>query len=109
MGKETAIEVARKYAHVVKDFFPVKRVILFGSYARGDQRKYSDIDVAVVVNKIDKDILSSGALLQRLTRDVDINIEPILLEDGYDPSGFLDHIDASGIVVYVADQVDVEK
>ena len=33
------------------------QVILFGSYARGDASQESDLDVLVVVNKVDKDTL----------------------------------------------------
>ncbi len=102
MDQQSAINAVTKYADVVKDHFPVRKVILFGSYARGDQRKYSDIDVAVVVERLEKDILTSSALLQRLIRDIDLSIEPLLLIEGYDPSGFLEHIEATGIVVYSA-------
>jgi uncharacterized protein len=46
--------------HVVKDYFsgkPVKKVWLFGSYARGEADENSDVDVLV---DIDYDKLESG-------------------------------------------------
>jgi len=49
-------------------------------------------------------LLEGDIRLHELTWDVDVRIEPILLEDGYDPSSFLDHIKATGIVVYSSEQ-----
>lgn len=49
------IETVKRYAEVVRGFMPVKMVILYGSYARGTARPYSDIDVAVVVEKFKGD------------------------------------------------------
>jgi predicted nucleotidyltransferase len=109
MDKQSAIRAVEKYADIVRNHFPVMKVILFGSYARGDQRANSDIDVAVVVERLDKDFLTSAALLQRLIRDIDLSIEPILIVDEYDPSGFLAHIEATGITVYSSELASVGK
>jgi len=48
MDKTAAIESVKKYAERVRHDFDVKKVILFGSYAKGTAREDSDIDVAVV-------------------------------------------------------------
>lgn len=104
MDKKTAIKIVKKYTKTVKKYFQVDAVILFGSYSRNEQRKESDIDVAVIVNKLDKDYLSSSAFLFKLTRDIDLSIEPILfLKDGPDPSGFLDALLKTGTIIYKAD------
>ena len=79
---------------------PNATVILYGSYAKGTGRKHSDIDVAVVVDKIEDDFLMSEVKLYKLRRKVDERIEPVLLERDNDISGFLAEILKSGEVVY---------
>ena len=47
MDKEQVIDLVKKYTDVLLKYFNVKKVVLYGSYARGDQNEWSDIDVAV--------------------------------------------------------------
>lgn len=102
MDKGTVIEHVKEYAEIVRLNLPVKMVVLYGSYAKGEARKYSDIDVAVIVDKIEGDYLKISTQLYRLCRDIDIMIEPILLVDGYDPSGFLEDVLKTGEIIYKA-------
>jgi len=55
MGKREVIKILRQYKLLVSEHFDVDKVILFGSYASGNQHADSDIDVAVVVNSIYSD------------------------------------------------------
>lgn len=102
MDKTTVKKLVEDYAKLVVNNMVVKKIILYGSYARGDYRKDSDIDVAVVVSKnnVSKDILDDMAKLFKLRRSISTNIEPVLLIDEEDPSGFLDSISEYGEVVY---------
>lgn len=102
MDKREAIKLVKQYADIVVKNMLVNKIILYGSYARGDYRKDSDIDVAVVVprSSISKDILEDMAKLFKLRRSVSTDIEPILLIDEKDSSGFLDSISEYGEVVY---------
>ncbi|MEA3428442.1 MAG: nucleotidyltransferase domain-containing protein [Thermodesulfobacteriota bacterium] len=104
MDKTTAIRHVKQYADVVRQNFNVKKVILYGSYSRGSARKDSDIDVAVVLSRIDEDFLMAEAKLFRLRREIDTRIEPVLLEESNDKSGFLEEILKTGEVIYNADQ-----
>ena len=99
MDKDEAVKLTMRYADLIKDHFNLKKVFLFGSYAKNSQRKFSDIDVAVVIDKIDS-LLDSEFLLHKLVRDVDLRIEPVLFDEDYDPSGFLEEIYRTGILVY---------
>ena len=103
MDKETAIARVRQYADAVRQNFPVTKVILYGSHARGKAKGDSDIDVAVVVRRIEGDLLLSEQKLFRLRRDIDPMIEPVLLEEDNDPSGFLAEILEKGEIIYSAD------
>jgi predicted nucleotidyltransferase len=52
-----------------------KKIILFGSYAKGTPNEHSDIDIAVVFDDYDNTIRRQVELL-KLTRDIDNRIEP---------------------------------
>jgi predicted nucleotidyltransferase len=100
MDKKEVIKIVKTYAEIVKTQFPVKHVILYGSYAKGIQQEHSDIDVAIVVDKVKGNWLSSKIKLFKLRRDIDPRIEPVLLEKDNDPSGFLEEIMKTGVIIY---------
>lgn len=102
MDKEKVRRLVEEYAKLVVSNMVVNKIILYGSYARGDFRKDSDIDVAVVVprSSISDDILKDMAKLFKLRRSISTDIEPVLLIDEDDPSGFLESISQYGEVVY---------
>jgi predicted nucleotidyltransferase len=99
MDKASAIDLARRYSELVIRHLPVKQVYLFGSYAREAAGPDSDIDIAVIVERLDVDYLDEQARLFRLRRSVDLRIEPVLIEDG-DRSGILKSIRDTGYLVY---------
>lgn len=99
MDRREALEKVSAYARLVKKYFPDGRIYLFGSYAKGTGRADSDIDVAVVVKEITGDFFATRPLLWRLRTEIDDRIEPVLLEDDEDVSGFLAEIKQSGIRV----------
>jgi len=74
------LKITRKYVKRLKDkAIPIKTVILFGSQARGTAGKESDIDLLVVVEKIDKNIretIIDEAYNMSLEDDVDLIVLP---------------------------------
>jgi len=67
----------KKYVNVMKGHnIPVWRLYLYGSYVKGTYHKYSDIDLAVFWNKDEIDGFDEDVLLMKLTRKVDLRIEP---------------------------------
>ena len=90
----------RKYITLVRKGFSPKKIVLFGSYARGNFTENSDIDIAVIVDEIKGDVLDLEFQLFKLRRNIDDRIEPILLEEKNDPSGFLESILEYGKVIY---------
>jgi predicted nucleotidyltransferase len=99
MDKREVIEKLRKYKELLSNHYDLHKVILFGSYAQDKARTDSDIDVAVIVNKVKGDYFTYTPLLWKLRRQVDDRIEPLLFEKGKDTSGFLQEIITAGIEV----------
>ena len=100
LDQNRAIEKVKSYTEVLKKYFDINAVFLYGSYASGKQREHSDIDIAVVVNSIDKDFFVYAPLLWRLRMNIDTRIEPLLFEKGKNESGFLASIEKEGLKIY---------
>lgn len=100
MDKEQIIMLVQKYSEVIRSYFNVNRVVLFGSYASGISRDWSDIDVAVFLNEKPIDLLSAESILFKLRRNIDSRIEPLLIYDENEPSGIVADILSKGIIVY---------
>jgi uncharacterized protein len=99
MDKREAIIKVKAYRLLLKDYFQLENVYLFGSYAKNTNREDSDIDVAIVVNHIDGDYFSINPLLWKLRRQIDDRIEPILIEKDFDDANFLAEIQKYGIEI----------
>jgi len=75
MDQRDAINIAEKYANAISLKYELIKVILFGSYARGNYHKDSDIDIAVVLKDF-KNIIETQRELMRIRRSIDSRIEP---------------------------------
>ena len=75
MDKTEALKIVQKYAETLKNKFDFQKIILFGSYVRGNPREDSDIDVAIVFSDYDNR-LDRQVELMKLTRHIDTRIEP---------------------------------
>ena len=100
MDKREALEKAKQFSELVIKKYDPKKIILFGSFARGNYRTDSDIDIMIVFEKIEGSFLEKEVDLYKLRRTVDENIEPILYEENTDPSGFLESVSDYGEVLY---------
>jgi predicted nucleotidyltransferase len=97
MDKTTALERAKCYAGLVCKEVPSCKVFLFGSLANGNFTENSDIDIAVVKDFLDDNYWELTKKLNRLTRNIDNRIEPVLLQPQDNQSGFLSTVLNSGI------------
>ncbi len=67
----------RKFYELIRDVYPTRKIILFGSYAKGRATTESDIDVGVVVNLPDHaSRIDITARLFHFASQVDTRIEP---------------------------------
>ncbi|MCL2460801.1 MAG: nucleotidyltransferase domain-containing protein, partial [Euryarchaeota archaeon] len=64
-------------------------IILFGSYVNGKPHEWSDIDISVVMNNFQGNWMETVHLLFDLRKNVSFDIEPHLLDESRDKSGFL--------------------
>jgi uncharacterized protein len=99
MDKATNKKI-NKYIGLVRKLMPVSMIILYGSYAKGLERKDSDIDIAIVIDELRGDFLEMNAQLFALCREVDTNIEPKLIIRKDNRSGFLESILEYGKIIY---------
>ena len=83
---EKAIEIAKEYKDLVAEHLPLKALYPYGSYSKGNYTEDSDIDIAVVVERMSDDYFEDAPLLWKLKRKISNLIEPVLLtEDTNNP------------------------
>jgi predicted nucleotidyltransferase len=76
MDQKSALEIGRKYLLLLlKRNYPVTRMFLYGSYARGSQHPDSDIDLAIILNEM-HDPFQTQVDLLKLTWNFDTRVEP---------------------------------
>jgi predicted nucleotidyltransferase len=75
MVNQSIIETVKRYIQQIPESMDLKKAYLFGSYAKGVERDDSDIDIAIVVGKMD-DFFAIQMQLMRLRRTIDLRIEP---------------------------------
>jgi len=104
LDKEKVRKIAQLYSNEVRKVLNPMSIILFGSYVNGNPHEWSDIDIAVLVNNIKgEEWYNARILLQKIRRNLDfIDVEPHLLDENHDPSGFVEHVIKTGEVVYKA-------
>ena len=99
MAQREIINKLKSYKKLLLPYYDLYKLVLFGSYARGTPKEYSDIDVAVIVNKVHEDYFMYAPRLWRLRAEIDDRIEPVLFIKDEDDSGLLEHILKTGIEI----------
>ena len=83
------------------EVYPVRRVILFGSYARGDATADSDVDLL-----IDSDGRLGGfdffGIAGRIIKNMPIKTDVFEMGEVETPSTLFDSISREGVVIYEA-------
>jgi len=82
-----AVELAKKFiAYLRSQGIKIDSAYLFGSFARGTEHKWSDIDIAVISSDFSDDSFEESVRLMILSHDVDTRIEPV----PFRPERFID-------------------
>jgi len=90
---------------VKKDNIEIYKVILFGSYAKGNYDQHSDIDLAIVSPSFKKgeSIENMSNLLSKATElRADIQTFPFTMEEYNSPIGVMEEIIKTGVELQVA-------
>ncbi len=75
MDNRNIINVAKEYAIAVNSQYNVEKMILFGSFAKGNFHSDSDIDIAVIFNDFES-LNDIQLALMKIRRQIDSRIEP---------------------------------
>jgi len=105
MAKQTvnSIKSIRKYIRELeKHRIPIRKAVLFGSYAKGLAKPESDIDVALVSEVFSGDRFKDRRRIIPLRRNIDSRIEPLpFTPEDFDNGGMLaEEIKKNGIVIF---------
>lgn len=99
--KKVRKEITAYVKALRQDRLPIQRVVLFGSYAQGMQRKDSDIDLCIVSPKFTNPWKATQYLWSKRLHDDGITIEPVgfSARDFDTPSPLLEEIERTGVFI----------
>jgi predicted nucleotidyltransferase len=103
LTQDAVIDIVRNYAHEIEEQgVHLRTVILFGSFAKGRQHEWSDIDVALVADDFtglpdDFDLFPYVGIKKPYIR-IESKTYPTAYFRNSDP--FIEEIKKDGIVVY---------
>ena len=103
MDKEYAIKITNDYINrLLLNKINVQSAYLFGSFAKGNQHKDSDIDLAIVVDKVN-DMFETEIKLMTLRKNDETIIEPHIFEkeDFIKLNPFINEILKTGIQLVI--------
>jgi uncharacterized protein len=75
MVNQRVIDTVKQYIMIIPKDFGVKKAYLFGSFAKGNEKEESDIDIALVLENM-PDFFYTQKQLMKLRRKIDLRIEP---------------------------------
>lgn len=102
MAEREIIDTCERFIKSVSLEYPLLKAFMFGSFAKGTSQPDSDIDLAVVLKKIDNPFQTQLELM-KLRRRIDLRIEPhaISKEDFVSSDPLVREIITSGIEISI--------
>lgn len=79
---DDGLKIARQIKDLIRNHtptLPVRRVLLFGSVARGEARDHSDIDIAVICEPFDRSKVKEARQIYALSPDINAGVEFVIL------------------------------
>jgi len=93
--------INRYFKILKKNNIPIQKAVLFGSYARGDNNKWSDIDLAIVSELFEGNRIKDKNKIRSITLSVssDLEILPFSPKEFNVNNPFVKEILRTGIVL----------
>jgi hypothetical protein len=104
VATDSVIEAVKKYIRELeRNNIPIQEAIVFGSYAKGDPKEESDIDIALVSTAFTGDRFEDRRKIVPLRRKIDNRIEPIPFrpEDFEQGGNLVDEIKKTGKAINI--------
>jgi len=104
VATDSVIEAVKKYIRELeRNNIPIQEAIVFGSYAKGDPKEESDIDIALVSTAFTGDRFEDRRKIVPLRRKIDNRIEPIPFrpEDFEQGGNLVDEIKKTGKAITI--------
>ncbi|HZV48115.1 MAG TPA: nucleotidyltransferase domain-containing protein [Thermodesulfovibrionales bacterium] len=104
VATDSVIEAVKKYIRELeRNNIPIQEAIVFGSYAKGDPKEESDIDIALVSTAFTGDRFEDRRKIVPLRRKIDNRIEPIPFrpEDFEEGGNLVDEIKKTGKAITI--------
>ena len=104
--EQQVTKIINEYLSKLKGKINIDKAVLYGSYAKGCPREYSDIDLFIISGDLPEDKLkgSNGYYLNKLVGDFSLDLEVIAVNPGQlnNPieKSFFDEIMTTGKVIY---------
>lgn len=98
-------KIIEDYIYNLSKQIPIQKVILFGSYAKGNTHKYSDVDIAIFSDYFKQMSRIDGLqflLLSAMDYDIDLEPQPFTIDEIEEPSGLVKEILTTGIEIPLA-------
>lgn len=106
-------DLIAQYVEAVRKIYGshVRQIILYGSYARGDFRSDSDVDIMILVDMSELELKAYGQQLSYMTYDFnldrDLDIKPIAKSEAHFSKWvvnypFYSNVHKEGVVLYGA-------
>ena len=74
--KDRFNKIINSFLEEIQKKYRIDDAYLYGSFAKGTSRKWSDIDIAIVSPDFSDDLFEERLLLMRLASTIDDRIEP---------------------------------
>lgn len=100
MVNSEILKNVRSFLALIPENLGLKEAYLFGSYAKGLEKESSDVDIALVFDRMN-DFFQTQQDLRKLRRQVDLRIKPhpLKMEDFYPLNPFAKEIKETGILI----------